>query len=381
VVSYWDYTNGDLKVMHCNDVNCAGGGDSITSPDTTGSVGLFTSLALDPASGRPVVSYLDDTNGDLKVMRCNDANCALQDESYSSPDTAGTVGYFTSLELDTAARPVVSYQDAANGNLKVMHCNDVSCVGGGESITTPDSAGNVGWYTSLALDVSGRPVVSYTDATSFAILKVMHCDDVNCAGGGEAITSPDVSPSVGEFTSIALGPAGRPVVAYRDAGNQDLRVLTCGTPLCTNNVATQDIQIASLTAGWPAGPMGGACYAVNGVTVTGYFTVCDNNAGTVQTSDVCLKDGTSACTDDDPTIGSIRVALVAADYEMWTTAAPGHTPAPQGQYCNVADGVDAKCSFTHTPVTRPWFPWDLDGNGAVAGTDFFALLGKFGATK
>jgi hypothetical protein len=119
VVSYWDSANRDLKVMHCNDAYCAGGGDSITAPDTSGFVGEYTSLELD-GSGFPVISYFDSTNLDLKVMHCNDSNCSGDDESITSPDTAGSVGLYTSLRLDAGGDPVVSYYDSSGGNLKVM---------------------------------------------------------------------------------------------------------------------------------------------------------------------------------------------------------------------------------------------------------------------
>jgi hypothetical protein len=233
VVSYHDFANGDLKLLHCNDPNCAGGDESITSPDTTGLVGLFTSLALD-ASGYPVVSYHDDTNGDLKLLHCNDPNCAGGGDSITFPDTAGDTGIYTSLALDASGNPVVAYRDGTNGYLKLLHCNDANCAAGGDSIASPDTAGLVAEYNSLLLDASGYPVVSYYDEAN-QDLKLLHCNDANCAGGDESVTSPDTAGGVGRFTSLALDASGNPALSYWDSSNADLKVLRCSNPSCVFN--------------------------------------------------------------------------------------------------------------------------------------------------
>src|SRR5690554_3280008 len=223
VVAYRDVTNGDLKVLHCDDPNCDGEGESITSPDTTGDVGWYASLVLD-ANGFPVVAYFDGTNQDLKVLHCDDPNCDGEGESITSPDTAGNVGAYASLVLDANGFPVVAYLDGTNQDLKVLHCDDPNCDGEGESITSPDTTGFVGWYASLVLDANGFPVVAYYDFTN-GDLRVLHCDDPNCDGEGESITSPDTTGNVGLYASLVLDANGFPVVAYRDGTNQDLKLL------------------------------------------------------------------------------------------------------------------------------------------------------------
>jgi hypothetical protein len=232
VVSYWDITNGDLKVLHCGNANCSAG-NVITAPDTAGVVGTYTSLALD-ASGNPVVSYRDENTNDLKVLHCGNANCSAGNV-ITSPDTAGSVGSYNSLALDASGHPVVSYWSNTNFDLKVLHCGNPDCTSG-NVITSPDTGGDVGRFTSLALDASGNPVVSHFHAAG--ALKVLHCGNATCSAGN-VITFPDTAGGVGEHTSLALDASGNPVVSYYDITNNDLKVLHCGNPNCTlGNVIT-----------------------------------------------------------------------------------------------------------------------------------------------
>ena len=245
VVSYYDQTNGDLKLVHCNDPNCVGGGESIVTVDSGGNVGWYTSLVLD-GSGNPVVSYYG--NGDLRLVHCNDPNCAGGDESIVAVDSAGSVGAYTSLALDGSGFPVVSYWDQGTRDLKLAHCNDANCDGGGESIVTVDSIGDVGVDTSLVLDGSGFPVVSYYDSTN-GDLKLAHCNDPNCTGIGESIVIVDSNGDVGWFTSLALDNSGFPVISYRDGGtNRDLKLAYCNDVNC-NGHSIVAVDSAG-TVGW-----------------------------------------------------------------------------------------------------------------------------------
>jgi len=228
-VTYYDAINEDLKVLHCSDQNCAPLGDSITSPDSVGSQGYTSSVALD-AAGNPVVSYYGDgpSDGHLKVLHCDDPNCSSGGEIITVPDTAQDVGYNSSIVLDASGNPVISYYANIGQDLKLLHCDDPDCAPGGDSITSPDTGDGVGQYTSLKLDSSGNPVVSYWDFINND-LKVLHCDDPACAPGGDSITTPDAGV-VGYTGSLMLDGEGNPVISYN--GNGEIKLLHCDDPYC-----------------------------------------------------------------------------------------------------------------------------------------------------
>ena len=365
VVSYSDSTNNDLKVLHCNDPNCAGGDESIESPDTTGNDGYYTSLELD-AVGNPVISYLGGAV-DLKVMHCNDPNCAGGDESIVSPDTVGNVGYYTSLELDADGNPVVSYYDQTNGNLKVLHCNDPDCVGG-DSIAIADSGGNfgadvVGTHTSLALDATGKPVISYHDVTN-GDLKVVHCDDPACQDGqSQNAYRADTADLVGYYTSLELDGDGNPVVSYYDVTNGDLKLLHCYDPACATGGTVERVDLIDRVGLWTSLALDGA-----GKPVISYFDAT-NSALKVVHCDI------ASCAD-----GQLdEIVDNAGDVGSWSSLVLDTDGNPVISYYDATNDLngDLKALHCDNPTCAASPPvTDIDGDGIPDNLDSDAGSGS-----
>jgi predicted regulator of Ras-like GTPase activity (Roadblock/LC7/MglB family) len=125
VVSHYDITNSDLEVVHCGNAACTAG-NTTTPVVTTGAVGFSTSIAIG-ADGLPVVSYYDDSTDDLRVVHCGNAACSASNTS-TEVDADGDVGGFSSIVMGADGFPVVSYSDVSDTDLNVAHCSSPSCV-------------------------------------------------------------------------------------------------------------------------------------------------------------------------------------------------------------------------------------------------------------
>lgn len=215
-----------LKVLHCGNPTCTAG--NVTS--TVAGTGSSPSLALD-ASGNPVMSYAAFEG--LRLARCVDPAC-------TTPATIqtidGTVGVDqSSIQIDGAGNPVIAYNDTTNGDLRIAHCSNADC-SAGTSIVTADSAGVTGLMPSMRLRPSGLPAVAYYDASQ-ADLRILSCADALCAGGN-VTSSPDTLDHVGQNPSLALDMSGNPVISYHDRSNLTLRVLRCSDQTCGGIKAT-----------------------------------------------------------------------------------------------------------------------------------------------
>ena len=135
--------------------------------DSNGIVGYFSSITIG-TNGNPIISYYDYTNGDLKIAACNNPTCTTS--TNTTIDSNGWIGYYTSITIGINGNPIISYWDATNGDLKIAACKNPTCTT--STNTTIDSTGDVGLDTSIAIGINGNPIISYRDDTTNGDLKV-----------------------------------------------------------------------------------------------------------------------------------------------------------------------------------------------------------------
>ena len=134
-------------------------------------------------------------------------------------DREGKVGVLTSLTLDASDHPHISYLDYTDGDLKYAWYDGTTW-----HIKTVDSEGEVGWYSSLALDTDGNPHISYYDCTNYDLKYAWH------DGVSWQMERVYVLGRVGyRGSSLALDASDHPRISYYDGTNRDLKYAYWGT--------------------------------------------------------------------------------------------------------------------------------------------------------
>ena len=174
LISYYDSTNNDLKVAHCSNIICSAI-DSAETIDSNGDVGRRTSIAIG-VDGRGLISYYDATNKDLKVAHCENVLCTSA-STITSIVTTGGVGEWSSITIGSDGQGIISYYDEFNGTLNVAHCMNISCTEATSNVI--DSSAVVGTHTAITIGADGLPLVIYQDVTS-SNLKGVHCSNTAC---------------------------------------------------------------------------------------------------------------------------------------------------------------------------------------------------------
>jgi preprotein translocase subunit Sec61beta len=284
LISYYDTSNGNLKVAHCRNASCTASDIPVTVDASPGIVGQHSSVTIG-ADGFPLISYYDATNRDLKVAHCLYLTCTcattgctpfkvytLDGADPNGPD----VGEYTSIAVGADGLGLISYRDDSNHGLKAAHCIDINCSAATKSVldrgTVPSGSSltpDVGDYTALTIGGDGRGLISYYDRAN-GNLKTAHCVGVTCTCSTTGCTPATIStvdgtpppntsgsgPDVGLYTSITTGADSLGLISYHDLTNYKLKVAHCTTSVCSavtsaapDPALLQSGQFTSITIG------------------------------------------------------------------------------------------------------------------------------------
>lgn len=152
--------------------------------------------------------------------------------------------------------------------------------------------GDTSEYSSIALGADGLPLVAYFDATPHA-LKVAHCTNAICSSR-QVNTVDDAANSFQLCVSLAVAPDGFPVIAYYDATLTALKVAKCNDHACAGGDETRTVVDNSASVGM------GCSLAIgnDGLPIIAYH---DDTAGALKVA----KCNDPACSGGDETLSTV----------------------------------------------------------------------------
>jgi RHS repeat-associated protein len=313
---------------------CADTNFVCASIETAGTIGNYSSSAIAP-DGTMWVSYYDQTNANLKIAKyvgSGGTGCAAADWTCTTVDSTGTVGEHTSLAIDSTGTPWISYYDGSNANLKVakfVNTGGTGCATTAWTCTIVESTNDVGRYGAIAFDTSNVPYISYVKSTGndLKVAKLVNTGGTGCATTAWTCTTIAGAPTIDYETSIAAGPAGKMWVAYTESNNGDLFVAT--------NVASGG-NCAS--GAW-------SCTQVDHDGSVGYFS-----------SIAVGPDGIPWVSYLQDSMGQLKVAHQVSGSGTGCSTSTWTCDVIQG-----AEWVGNRTSLAFDPAGNPWIAWRNDG--------------------
>ena len=238
-VSYYDVSNQELRLAMNKGFGTGNCGPSnswlCTTVDSSGNVGMYSSIAINPANDEIGIAYYDATNGRLKYVHGEICPiCAWSIESIDEPILFPTdnKGRFSSLAYDSGGTPYIAYYFENTSGVDALmvasgkngNCGYGSAAGEWQCDTIWTGEG-VGQYASLALDGSGNLYIAYYDGANGDLWHATSRSGTNCGPGGNSWLCYPVSVAndVGKYTSIYVDNSNDFHIAYYDATTDELK--------------------------------------------------------------------------------------------------------------------------------------------------------------
>jgi hypothetical protein len=215
---------------------------TLSTLDSAGTVGQYASIALDSAN-KVHIAYYDATDGYLKHITDAAGSWGLPEPV----DTNGDVGRNASIAVDSSDQVHIAYYDATNGDLK--YATNAS---GLWMPTTVDSSGDVGQHTSIAFEGANKVHIGYYDVSNTA-LKYAACSTSCTVTSNWATLLVDNSSDVGQFASLVVDGTGTRHIGYYDASNGDLKYAE-SIPPANAKLFSDDFESGLDPLKWTADP-------------------------------------------------------------------------------------------------------------------------------
>lgn len=306
VVGYYDSTVNNLRVLKCGNASCSSG-NTDSGIGTTGSGGQYASIAV-PADNRPIISYYDQSGADLKVVKCGNATCS-SGNAVAVVDTAGITGWFTSIVVPADGLPAISYKDFTNVTLKMVKCGNAAC-SNSNTLTTVDASTNLlGARTAIAVGANGFPVIAYTgiDASSSSTLKIARCLNATCAA--KTLVTADDTAGSGGYLSLAVGTDGRPMVSYSDEASNRLMLFRCNNSDCSGVPAAPVVLDDTLAAVMETS----IAFGADGYAVVSYYDYSNRSLKLAKCGNAACTSRTTTTIDSTGEVGQATSIRVPAD--------------------------------------------------------------------
>jgi hypothetical protein len=264
LISYWDKASGDLKVIHCETLNCSQ--DSTFVVDSLGNVGKYSSLAIG-SDGLGLIAYLNLDNATIRVAHCTNIECST---STTSIATLVSTADWLSLNIGPNGLGYISYYDPATQDLMLAICNNVPCSSAATQTVMAGGQGVMyGKVNALTFLGDGHAFIAQRGEISGVggEFYMNECTNAQCSAQTTWIIDSDpptdISLAVGpdgvlwsayvknnglylrrfiedgtgnnldtpiatnvKYPSIAVLPSGLPIISFYDATSGDLKVVT-----------------------------------------------------------------------------------------------------------------------------------------------------------
>ena len=148
-------------------------------------------------------------------------------------DSEGNVGLYSSLVILQSGKPAIAYRDDTTDQLWCAEFDD-----GDWQYSLVDDGNNTGYWISAALLPSGFPAISYHRGTG-DLLKYA-CYD------GSLWNTEIVDENAGWYSSIAILQTEQPAISYYEGLNQDLKYAWYDGDTWSNEIIAFDGDVGPL---------------------------------------------------------------------------------------------------------------------------------------